>query len=94
MGERADAEAGINAGVASASRQEAVVLIFSAAAVAVPASQPGVETAGSSGRPVPEAASQSSTTSERSQMSRGAPSSNGPGILHNGRVPDFKAALR
>ena len=60
MGERADAEVDVTAG-----RYEAAVPISSVAAAVVHASQPGVETVGSSGGLVLGVALQPSTTLER-----------------------------
>ena len=94
MGEQANAKAGVTASVASTGRREVIVLMSSAATIGVLASQPGVETVGLSGGPVPRAASQPSTTSERLRVIHAVSSLSGPRVLRNGWVLDFEATLR
>ena len=94
MDERAEAEVGIATGMASTCHREVTVPMSNVTAAAVPVSHPGVETVGSSDGLVPRASSQPSIASERLRVSHKVPSLSRPGILRNGRVPNFEAALR
>ena len=69
------------------------------ATAVVPVSPVGAKRVGSSGDPVStsEASFQSSTASTRPRLGLGGPSASGqslPDILQDGRVPNFKAALK